>query len=356
LSGIQSVKGDLATDQSGAQVLRDEQHCYQVKIPLYHPDGLKQLRENAAWLGDQMHIEQRPSSQADVPAYLKQTAHTSGNSPQDEIYRAVSKSQPSSGDETSYQEQQTDEMKMTAQQERKKSDAKATRSERWNAGKASSSKWQQAFWDEVDTLNSHDDAAARIMHRIGDAIDPRNIWARVSGDSARHATDGDLFSKESLRDVVDVGSDALLFVPIGRGVRYVGEGLAAGVKRFGMWEQEVVAPESTWQTVETAFQSMDSIQAKNLKRFIDKLPQNSENIRVKDLLDGGKVFQADSAAAHIPGSLARYEKQIDACGNTVYYTKITYGPGGEIVHVVPKFPAGPKISSEPDITLCPRLH
>lgn len=89
---------------------------------------------------------------------------------------------------------------------------------------------------------------------------------------------------------------------------------------------------------------------------MDKLPQNSENVRVRDFLSGGKVFQADSPATNIPGSFARYEKQIDATGNTVLYTKTTYGSNGEIVHVAPKFPAGPKIYPEPDITPRPRLN
>ncbi|MBA2654013.1 MAG: hypothetical protein H0U71_02970 [Gammaproteobacteria bacterium] len=101
---------------------------------------------------------------------------------------------------------------------------------------------------------------------------------------------------------------------------------------------------------------MGAAQAKNLKRFIDKLPQNSENIRVRDFLNGGKVFQGDSPAANIPGSFARYEKQIDIDGNTILYTKTTFGPKGEIVHVTPKFPAEPKIYPEPDINFEPRPY
>lgn len=114
-------------------------------------------------------------------------------------------------------------------------------------------------------------------------------------------------------------------------------------------------PISGWQDAEKALNSMESAQAKNLQRFIEKLPKNSENIRVRDFL-GGKIFQADSPAANIPGSFARYEKQIDATGNTILYTKTTYGPNGKIVHVAPKFPAGSKIYSEPEIKHRPRLN
>ena len=83
-----------------------------------------------------------------------------------------------------------------------------------------------------------------------------------------------------------------------------------------------------------------------MKRFLDKIPKNSIDIRVKDFLNKGKVFQADSPASNIPGSFARYEKQIDAAGKTTSYTKTTVGPKGDIVHVSPKFPPGPKVYPE----------
>jgi hypothetical protein len=46
---------------------------------------------------------------------------------------------------------------------------------------------------------------------------------------------------------------------------------------------------------------------------------------------------------NIPGSLARYEKQITQSGETLQYIKTTFGPTGEIIHIAPKHPVGPKI-------------
>ncbi len=77
---------------------------------------------------------------------------------------------------------------------------------------------------------------------------------------------------------------------------------------------------------------------KNLKRFKKKLPANAGPVRIKNLPGGGKAFQADSAAANIPGSYATYQKQVDAMGNTLNYTKTTYAPDGSIVHVKQKYP------------------
>ncbi len=51
----------------------------------------------------------------------------------------------------------------------------------------------------------------------------------------------------------------------------------------------------------------------------------------------GLIFRSDVPAKNIPGSFARYEKVVDRAGNTVSYTKTTYGPNGEIIHVKVKF-------------------
>jgi|GEM_PF-2201024 len=77
-------------------------------------------------------------------------------------------------------------------------------------------------------------------------------------------------------------------------------------------------------------------QAKNLARFDKKKPANSTDTVIRDLPGGGKAFQADSAAQNIPGSFARFEKQIDSAGKTTQFTKTTFGPKGEIVHVKDK--------------------
>jgi hypothetical protein len=47
-----------------------------------------------------------------------------------------------------------------------------------------------------------------------------------------------------------------------------------------------------------------------------------------------------TSPGRVPGSSAVYEKQIDAAGNTVEYTKTTYDPAGNIVHVKDKLNGG----------------
>ncbi|KKO46415.1 hypothetical protein WG68_06530 [Arsukibacterium ikkense] len=76
--------------------------------------------------------------------------------------------------------------------------------------------------------------------------------------------------------------------------------------------------------------------AKNIKRFIQKAPANAKtSIEQKSLPNDGVAVQATSPG-NVPGSKAVYEKQIDSNGNTVQYTKTTYDPDGEIVHVKDK--------------------
>jgi hypothetical protein len=79
-------------------------------------------------------------------------------------------------------------------------------------------------------------------------------------------------------------------------------------------------------------------QTANLARFQRELLKNASPIRIFDLPSGGKAFQSDVPARTIPGSFATYEKQIDAAGVTLNYTKTTYAPDRSIVHVKPKFP------------------
>ncbi len=81
---------------------------------------------------------------------------------------------------------------------------------------------------------------------------------------------------------------------------------------------------------------LGSKQLDNLKRFNKKLPANAGQTKIYDLPNGGKAFQADVPAKNIPGSYATYEKQVDAAGNTLNYTKTTYAPDGSIVHVKKK--------------------
>ena len=84
--------------------------------------------------------------------------------------------------------------------------------------------------------------------------------------------------------------------------------------------------------------SLTAEQYKNFVRFRKRLPKNAGAVRVYSLSNGTKVFQADVLASNIPGSFATYEKQVDATGKTVLYTKTTYAANGSIVHVKQKFP------------------
>lgn len=138
------------------------------------------------------------------------------------------------------------------------------------------------------------------------------------------------------------------------GVRY-GPALGKSMTKWMGEGSKGVPKKIIWQTPEQALPSMSKVQAQNLNRFLDKLPSNSTNIRVKDFLSGGKVFQADSPASKILGSYARYEKQVDEFGNTVFYTKTTIGAKGEIIHIAPKFPPGGKIYPEFDVNSQPKL-
>ena len=84
--------------------------------------------------------------------------------------------------------------------------------------------------------------------------------------------------------------------------------------------------------------SLNAEQSANLVRFQQRLPKNAGSVRISDLPNGGKAFQADVPARNIPGSFATYEKQVDAVGITILYTKTTYAADGSIVHVKQKYP------------------
>jgi RHS repeat-associated protein len=90
------------------------------------------------------------------------------------------------------------------------------------------------------------------------------------------------------------------------------------------------------KTLEKVAKPMVSACKANLARFKKKLPANATPTKIFDLPNNGKAFQADSPAKNIPGSCAQYEKQVDASGKTLQYTKTTFGPNGEIVNVKDK--------------------
>ena len=75
-------------------------------------------------------------------------------------------------------------------------------------------------------------------------------------------------------------------------------------------------------------------QGKNLQRFEKNLPSAAGETAIHDLPAGGKAFQAE-----VPGNVAGsavYEKQVDAAGKTMEYTKTTLDPSGKPVHVKDK--------------------
>lgn len=80
-------------------------------------------------------------------------------------------------------------------------------------------------------------------------------------------------------------------------------------------------------------ETLTESQVANLKRFDKKLPKDAQEIQILKASKGARIFRADVPARNIPGSFARYEKVIDAEGNTLSYTKTTFAPDGTIVHV-----------------------
>lgn len=91
---------------------------------------------------------------------------------------------------------------------------------------------------------------------------------------------------------------------------------------------------SLFRSVQTVdVKTLTISQAKNLRRFDQKLPKKADKIQILRSKNGQRIFRADVPANHIPGSFARYEKIVDKTGNTISYTKTTYGPKGEVIHV-----------------------
>lgn len=78
-------------------------------------------------------------------------------------------------------------------------------------------------------------------------------------------------------------------------------------------------------------------QSRNLERFRSKLPSGAGTVKVEMTANGGVKFSADVPARNIPGSFARYVKDVDRNGKTINYVKITYDANGRVLHVKPKF-------------------
>lgn len=82
--------------------------------------------------------------------------------------------------------------------------------------------------------------------------------------------------------------------------------------------------------------NLNARQRKNLERFERKLPRGAKETKIIQHSNGTITYQSDVPATNILGSYARYEKIVDASGNTISYTKTTYGPNGEIIHIKDK--------------------
>ncbi len=174
----------------------------------------------------------------------------------------------------------------------------------------------------------------------------RYIW-RTAGDGkvrpSHAANNGQVFSWDDPPETGNPGDepgcrcvaiplptllDALALAPalipvgrLGRGVRVGGAILGRIGRRVTNVDRDTLTPAQT----------------RNLERFDKKLPKDAQAITVERGANGQRIFRADVPARNIPGSFARYEKVVDRTGNTVSYTKTTYGPNGEIIGVKVKF-------------------
>ncbi len=81
---------------------------------------------------------------------------------------------------------------------------------------------------------------------------------------------------------------------------------------------------------------LNLIQLQNLQRFEKKLPTGASKSEIYGLEGGGKGFRAE-VPGKVPGSKAIYEKQVDATGRTIAYTKTTIAPDGKVMHIKDKF-------------------
>jgi hypothetical protein len=125
---------------------------------------------------------------------------------------------------------------------------------------------------------------------------------------------------------------------IGGTLGMAGEAVAGGVAAWqaGRAVQQAAANAPAVEgEAPAAAEALTGQQAANLARFESKLPSAAGETAIHDLPGGGKAFQA-TVPGRVPGSAAVYEKQVDAAGKTLQYTKTTTDPAGNIVHVKDK--------------------
>ena len=117
-----------------------------------------------------------------------------------------------------------------------------------------------------------------------------------------------------------------------------GAAISKGASALGNLAESTMAPSLTklaTQGIEAATTEGNAVQS-NFNRFLSKVPANSvENATWTTTEDGVHVFNATSPGK-VPGSSAVYEKTVNSAGETTSYTKTTYDPSGNVVHVKPK--------------------
>ncbi|UWG65406.1 hypothetical protein K5M76_03925 [Shewanella xiamenensis] len=116
-----------------------------------------------------------------------------------------------------------------------------------------------------------------------------------------------------------------------------GEGLASSATNLAVSAVSMAVPGASAPMLRgSQAVATNAAQAKNISRFESKIPANSkDSVTTKSLPSGGVAVQATSPG-NVAGSKAVYEKQIDSGGKTMSYTKTTYDPSGNIVHVKDK--------------------
>lgn len=83
--------------------------------------------------------------------------------------------------------------------------------------------------------------------------------------------------------------------------------------------------------VQTKIEDLNTAQQQNLKRFIKRLPANSQKYQIRTLGNGNVQISAESPGK-VPGSKALYVKEVDGTGTTVKMYKVTTDNQGNFVH------------------------
>ncbi|MGJ4966936.1 hypothetical protein ACQR2C_32500, partial [Bradyrhizobium sp. HKCCYLRH3061] len=94
-------------------------------------------------------------------------------------------------------------------------------------------------------------------------------------------------------------------------------------------------PEAVPAVAATSEVELTAAQAKNLARYLSKLPAGAGTVAVDTLGSDSVIFTA-SVPGRVPGSYAVYQKVIDAAGVTTEYLKTTFDAMKNVIHVKSK--------------------